>query len=67
MITLATNLLHNKQYFEEIKADLRAIRTEDKIIIKSVNNQINYVLERDEDWEVLKKHFNAVHENFYDK
>ena len=67
MITLATNLLHNKQYFKEIKADLRAIRTEDKAIIKSVNNQINYVLERDEDWEVLKKHFNAVHENFYDK
>ena len=59
VITLATNLLHNKQYFKEIKADLKGIKTNDKSTIKDITNQIDYVLERDEDWDILKKHFNA--------
>lgn len=66
MITLATNILHYKQYFKEIKADLNGIKTDDRKGIKNILNQINYVLEREEDWEFLKKHFIAVHENFYD-
>ena len=67
MITLSTNLLHNKQYFKEIKADLKGIKTNDKLITKGIINQIDYVLERDEEWAILKEHFNAVHDNFYDK
>jgi DNA-binding CsgD family transcriptional regulator len=67
MIILTTNLLHNKQYFKEIKADLKGIKTYEKAIIKDITKQIDYVLERDEDWDILKKHFNAVHDNFYDK
>ncbi|AUC86536.1 hypothetical protein CW731_15155 [Polaribacter sp. ALD11] len=67
MITLTTNLLHNKQYFKEIKADLKGIKTEEKSVVKGVINQIDYVLERNEDWNTLKEHFNAVHNNFYDK
>ncbi|MBU3011692.1 hypothetical protein KO506_09785 [Polaribacter vadi] len=67
MISLSTNLLHHKQYFKEIKADVKGIKTEDNNLIKSINNQIDYVLENDEDWKVLKQHFNAVHEKFFDK
>lgn len=67
MIILTTNLLHNKQYFKEIKADLKGLKTDEKAIIKDITKQIDYVLERDEDWDILKKHFNAVHDNFYDK
>lgn len=67
MIILTTNLLHNKQYFKEIKADLKGLKTDEKAIIKDITKQIDYVLERDEDWNILKKHFNAVHDNFYDK
>lgn len=67
MISLSTNLLHHKQYFKEIKADVKGIKTDDKSLIKSINNQIDYILENDEDWQVLKQHFNAVHENFFDK
>ena len=67
MISLSTNLLYHKQYFKEIKADVKSIKTEDKSILKNINNQIDYVLEKDEDWHILKQHFNAVHENFYDK
>ncbi|APZ47547.1 hypothetical protein BW723_15185 [Polaribacter reichenbachii] len=67
MVSLSTNLLHHKQYFKEIKADVKGIKTEDKSLIKSINHQIDYVLENDEDWQILKQHFNAVHENFFDK
>ena len=67
MISLSTKLLHHKQYFKEIKADLNSIKTDDKSIIKSIKNQIDYVLEKDEDWNILKQHFNSVFENFYDK
>ncbi|TXD46553.1 helix-turn-helix transcriptional regulator [Polaribacter sp. IC073] len=66
LITLTTNLLHNKQYFKEIKADLKGIKTEEKGGIKGIISQIDYVLERDEDWNTLKEHFNSVHDNFYD-
>ncbi|KGL63968.1 putative transcriptional regulator [Polaribacter sp. Hel1_85] len=66
-ITLTTNLLHNKQYFKEIKADLKGIKTNDKSIINNIISQIDHVLDRHEDWDILKKHFNAVHDNFYDK
>ncbi len=67
IITLTTNLLHNKQYYKEIKADIKGVKSQDKSIIKGIINQIDYVLDRDEDWEILKKHFNAVYEGFYDK
>ena len=64
---LTTNLLHNKQYFKEIKADIKGLKTEDKKTVKTIINQIDSVLERDEDWKTLTEHFNALHNNFYDK
>jgi len=67
LITLSTNLLHNKQYFKEIKADLKGVKTDDKQTIKSIFRQIDEILESDKDWANLKQHFNAVHEGFYDK
>jgi hypothetical protein len=66
MISISTNLLHNKQYFKEIKADLKGIRTEDKGTIKNIILEINSVLESEKDWGILKKHFNAVNDGFYD-
>ncbi|WP_435415989.1 helix-turn-helix transcriptional regulator [Polaribacter aestuariivivens] len=67
MITLTTNILHNKQYFKEIKADIKGIETKDKSTINNILKQIDYVLERDEDWEILKEHFKAVYSGFYEK
>ena len=67
LITLSTNLLHNKQYFKEIKADIKGIKTTEIAALKNITNQIDKVLERDEEWNTLKMHFNAVHDNFYDK
>ncbi|AQS92628.1 hypothetical protein BXQ17_00455 [Polaribacter sp. BM10] len=67
IMMLTTNLLHNKQYFKEIKADIKGLKTEDKKTVKTIINQIDSVLERDEDWKTLTEHFNALHNNFYDK
>ncbi|WP_298881170.1 hypothetical protein [uncultured Polaribacter sp.] len=67
IISLSTNLLHNKQYFKEIKADLKGLKTSENSALKSIINQIDQVLERDEEWNILKNHFNAVHDNFYNK
>lgn len=67
IIVLTTNLLHNKQYFKEIKADIKGLKTEDKKTVKNIVNQIDNVLEKDEDWKTLTQHFNALHNNFYDK
>ncbi|MEO9571517.1 MAG: hypothetical protein ABJH82_02015 [Polaribacter sp.] len=67
IITLSTNLLHNKQYFKEIKADIKSLKTKETTTLKSIINQIDKVLESDDEWNTLKKHFNAVYDNFYDK
>jgi DNA-binding CsgD family transcriptional regulator len=67
MITLATNLLHNKQYFKEIKADLKGLKTEDKSTVRSMIFEIDNLLENKKDWEILKKHFDTVNDGFYDK
>lgn len=67
MMITATNLLHNKQYFKEIKADLKGLKTDDRSGVKSIINQINLVLERDEEWIHLKEHFNTVFEGFYNR
>ena len=67
MIYLSSKLLNNKQYFKEIKADLKGISTTDKATIKNIISDIDNLLASEEDWEVLKQHFNAVYDGFYDK
>ena len=67
MIYLSSKLLNNKQYFKEIKADLKGISTTDKATVKNIISDIDNLLASEEDWEVLKQHFNAVYDGFYDK
>ena len=67
MITLATNLLHNKQYFKEIKADLKGLKTEDKSTVRSMIFEIDNLIENEKEWEILKKHFDTVNDGFYGK
>ncbi|MFK8060882.1 MAG: helix-turn-helix transcriptional regulator [Polaribacter sp.] len=66
LISASTQLLHSRQYFKEIKADIRGIKTEDKALLKSINNQINLILDNNEDWKNLQEHFNMVYSGFYD-
>ena len=66
-MTLSTRLLYNKQYFKEIKIDLKGLKTDDSTTIKSINHQINSVLNKDDEWEALEKHFNTICSGFYSK
>ena len=59
--------MQNKQYFKEIKTDLKGIETTDKKTVNSIISEINNVLESDKEWKNLKKHFDAVFSGFYDK
>jgi len=67
LVQLATNLLHNKQYFKEIRADVKGIQTEDKKLVKTIVQTIDSLLESDKEWESFQIHFNAINDNFYDK
>ena len=67
LMTLSTRLLYNKQYFKEIRTDLKGLKTDDNATIKSINHQINSVLNKDDEWEALQKHFNTICSGFYSK
>jgi DNA-binding CsgD family transcriptional regulator len=67
MMTISTQLLHNKQHFKEIKSELKHVKTEQKSTIKSIIQQIDLITEKDEEWINLKKHFNTVFSGFYNK
>jgi DNA-binding CsgD family transcriptional regulator len=67
MLVLSTKLLNNKQYFKEIKADVKSLQTEDKAGLKMIISDINEVLLKEDEWLSLKNHFEAVYEGFYDK
>lgn len=71
MMSISMNSLNDKQYLKELKRDLeKSIKgdaTSLKKEIKSIINNIKHNLEHNDDWESLKKHFNAVYTGFYDK
>lgn len=67
MLALNTKLLNNKQYFKEIKTDIKGIQTQDKTTQKIIISEINEVLDKEDEWEDLKNHFDAVYDGFYDK
>jgi len=68
MMSLSINSLNSQQYLKELKKDLDKIILDDlKSIpknIKNITSQLEYSLGVDDDWENLKKHFNAVHSGF---
>lgn len=66
LMSINTKLLHNKQYFKEIKADIKGLKNTNDSIIKDITYHINLALESDEDWANFQKHFSAVYSGFYD-
>ena len=67
MLILNTKILKSKQYFKEIKADLKGIQTEDKSTLKMIISDIDEILVNNDEWISLQNHFNAVYDGFYDK
>ncbi len=71
MISNSIKLLNKQQYLKEIKKELETNVTEGSLPsikkeLKKIVNQIDYNLEHEEDWENLKRHFNALHTNFFE-
>ena len=71
MMSISMNSLNDKHYLKELKRDLeKSIKgdaTSIKKEVKSTINNIKHNLDHNDDWENLKKHFNAVYTGFYDK
>ncbi len=71
MMNISLNSLYNQQYLKEIKRELEGNFKGDeqsiKTAVKKIISQIEYNLNHDDDWENLKKHFNAVHSGFCNK
>ncbi len=67
MLQLSMNVLYNKQYFKELRADIKSIKTDDKSSIKNMMHLLDSVIDRDEEWEQLKTHFNEISSGFYDR
>jgi DNA-binding CsgD family transcriptional regulator len=67
MLILNTKILKSKQYFKEIKADLKGIKIEDKSTLKMIISDIDEILVNNDEWISLQNHFNAVYDGYYDK
>ena len=71
MMNLSISSLNSQQYLKELKKDLEKSISEDlkstKKNITKITSQLEYNLEQDDDWDNLKKHFNAVHSGFIGK
>jgi len=72
MMNISLSSLNDKQYLKGIKKSLEeSLESTDKnnlvYAAKSVINNINYNSSSSEDWENLRKHFNAVHSGYIDK
>ncbi|MFY0631550.1 MAG: hypothetical protein JXR05_14320 [Flavobacteriaceae bacterium] len=66
LLLLTTKLLHNKQYFKEIKADIKGLKNVNDSVIKDISYQIDLALDSDKEWGNLQNHFEAIYTGFYD-
>ncbi|NAS31503.1 hypothetical protein GTQ40_11005 [Flavobacteriaceae bacterium R38] len=71
MMSISLNSLNNQQYLKELKIELEKSISGDLQLIKNklskIISRLEYRLEHDDDWENIKKHFNAIYTGFFDK
>jgi len=67
LMTINVKLLHNRQYFKEIKADIKGLNSSNTSAVKSIFYNIDSALESEEEWENIQNHFNTIYSGFYDK
>ncbi len=70
MMNTSLNFINNKQFLIETKRKLEDnLKSTDfnKKDLKPIINSIDFNLDYDDDWETLKKHFNAVHTGYVDR
>ena len=67
LMTINVKLLHNRQYFKEIKADVKGLNSNNTSAVKSIFYNIDSALESEEEWENMQNHFNTIYSGFYDR
>ena len=67
LLELDTHLLYNKQYFKELKLEIKNISTNDQSIISSLTSQLDTLINSDKDWENFDTHFAMIYDGFYDR
>ena len=71
MLNASINSINNQQSLKTIKSIIEDSLDNnlklDNRELKNIINQIEYNVNTNENWENLKKHFNAIHLGYYDK
>lgn len=67
LMTINVKLLHNRQYFKEIKADVKGLNSNNTSAVKSIFYNIDSALESEEEWENMQNHFKTIYSGFYDR
>ncbi len=73
MMNISLSLLNERQFLKvlrkELEENIKKTTGDNEILkgLKQIVKDIDYNLDFNEDWENLKKHFNAVHAGYVDK
>lgn len=71
MTTYALNLIQKNELLDNIKGGIEEIRASEpdqiKLKLQSLLNTVNFSFHLDKDWENFRKHFEQVHQSFFDK
>ena len=71
MMSISLNSLNTQQFLKVLKKELEESMEKDSISVKKelkrFTQKIDYNLNHEENWENLKKHFNAIHTGFFSK
>ena len=71
LMSNSMNAVSNNQYFKDLKKFIiKSYSKNDKLSIKKVEkitSKLDFIIDHDDDWNNLKKHFNVIHTGFFDK
>ncbi|HNR42161.1 MAG TPA: hypothetical protein PKL65_08020 [Bacteroidales bacterium] len=70
LTSLAMNSVHINNMLEEIKNDIQKIEVNNPEIREKINSVLKRIAGRrmdEENWKVFEKHFNYVHDGFFDR
>lgn len=71
MMSNSMNALSNQQYLKDLKKFIEKSYARDGRLpskkFEKIISKIDFILDHDDDWINLKKHFNVIHTGFFDK
>lgn len=67
LIIANTRVLHTRQYFKELKADLRGLKNTNDSVITDMIYHVNQALQSEVEWKTFNQHFDAVFDGFHNR